>query len=203
MEKPTYNELIKNARKAKGLTQQELADEAGLSLRTVQRIEKGTEEISGYSLKQISKILNIPLEQIIMQNENQDYSANNINSIKALYLSSLTFLIFPLLGFLVPAVLGYMEKNKDEEYTYHWERIIKFQGIWSLIVTFVGPIIILFPSAPSTATNDIQGLLKFVGIIFITIVIAYYIVSLYLVINQFIQFSKQKSKLATDNKGEY
>lgn len=68
MEKTNYNELIKNTRKANGLTQQELANEAGLSLRTVQRIEKGTEEISGFSLRQISNVLDIPLEQLIMQN---------------------------------------------------------------------------------------------------------------------------------------
>lgn len=42
MTKPTINEIVKSARKAKGLTQQELADEAGISLRTVLRIEKGT-----------------------------------------------------------------------------------------------------------------------------------------------------------------
>jgi transcriptional regulator with XRE-family HTH domain len=53
MNKPNYYEIIKTARKAKGLTQQELANEAGVSLRTVQRIEKGTEEISGFSLRQI------------------------------------------------------------------------------------------------------------------------------------------------------
>ncbi|QRQ61453.1 helix-turn-helix domain-containing protein [Sphingobacterium multivorum] len=64
MESQSANQLIKLARKRKGLTQQELADQAGVSLRTVQRIEKGTEEISGFSLKQISQILEIPLEQL-------------------------------------------------------------------------------------------------------------------------------------------
>ncbi|WP_293953025.1 MULTISPECIES: helix-turn-helix domain-containing protein [unclassified Sphingobacterium] len=70
MESQSANQFIKLSRKRKGLTQQELADRAGVSLRTVQRIEKGTEEISGFSLKQISQILEIPLEQLIMPNVN-------------------------------------------------------------------------------------------------------------------------------------
>ena len=86
MNKPNYNETIKTALKAKGLTQEELADEAGVSLRTVQRIKKGTEEISGFSLRQISKVLEIPLEPIILQNVNQiSIDENQIGSIKALY----------------------------------------------------------------------------------------------------------------------
>ncbi|WP_336830152.1 helix-turn-helix transcriptional regulator [Sphingobacterium multivorum] len=77
MESQSANQLIKRSRKRKGLTQQELADQAGVSLRIVQRIEKGTEEISGFSLKQISQILEIPLEQLIMPNVNQISIDNN------------------------------------------------------------------------------------------------------------------------------
>lgn len=60
MESQAVNQLIKQSRKIKRLTQQDLANQAGLSLRTVQRIEKGTEEISGFSLRQISQVLEIP-----------------------------------------------------------------------------------------------------------------------------------------------
>lgn len=66
MEKSSLSELIKAVRKHKAMTQQELADSSGLSLRTEQRIEKGTEEVSSYSLKQISKILDLPLNEITM-----------------------------------------------------------------------------------------------------------------------------------------
>lgn len=40
MNNPNYNEIIKTARKAKGFTQQELAGKAGVSLRTMQRMER-------------------------------------------------------------------------------------------------------------------------------------------------------------------
>lgn len=141
METTNYNELIKITRKAKGLTQQELADEAGVSLRTVQRIEKGTEEISGFSLRQISKILDIPLEQIIMQNVNQiSIDSNQIGSIKALYLSSLTFFINPLFGIIVPGIIGFSKQNKTDLYNKHLYKILKVQS--SSI--FIGIIILIF-----------------------------------------------------------
>jgi len=125
MENQTVNQLIKQARKLRGLTQQDLANQAGLSLRTVQRIEKGTEEISGFSLRQISQILEIPLEQLIMPNVNQISIDNNQSgSIKALYLASLTFLVNPLLGLLVPAIMGYTKQNKDAQYSKHLKKII-------------------------------------------------------------------------------
>lgn len=125
MESQTVNQLIKQSRKRKGLTQQDLANQAGLSLRTVQRIEKGTEEISGFSLRQISQILEIPLEQLIMPNVNQiSIDKNQSGSIKALYLASLTFLVNPLLGLLVPAIMGYTKQNKDAQYSKHLKKII-------------------------------------------------------------------------------
>ncbi|CAM3836338.1 helix-turn-helix domain-containing protein [Sphingobacterium prati] len=140
MESQTVNQLIKQSRKRKGLTQQDLANQAGLSLRTVQRIEKGTEEISGFSLRQISQILEIPLEQLIMPNVNQiSIDKNQSGSIKALYLASLTFLVNPLLGLLVPAIMGYTKQNKDAQYSRHLKKIIIIHATGLLFLgAFIG-----------------------------------------------------------------
>lgn len=141
MEKTHYNELIKSARKLKGITQQELADKAGISLRTVQRIEKGTEEISGFSLKQISNILEIPLEGLIMSNVNQlSIDENQTGSIKALYIASLLYIINPLLGILVPAIMGYTKQNKNDVYKKNLKIIITIHGVGLIIL---GAIILL------------------------------------------------------------
>lgn len=143
MESQTVNQLIKQSRKLRGLTQQDLANQAGLSLRTVQRIEKGTEEISGFSLRQISQILEIPLEQLIMPNVNQiSIDKNQSGSIKALYLASLTFLVNPLLGLLVPAIMGYTKQNKDAQYSKHLKKIIIIHATGLLFLgAFIGYIL--------------------------------------------------------------
>lgn len=137
MEKPNYNQLIKTTRKQKALTQQDLADRAGISLRTVQRIEKGTEEISGYSLKKISEILDIPLEQMIMPSVNQISIDNNqIGSVKTLYLSSFVFLLNPVLGLIVPAIIGFSKQNKDSFYKKHLKNVLRIQLCGLLSVAF-------------------------------------------------------------------
>jgi len=145
MNKPNYNEIIKTARKSKGLTQQELADEAGVSLRTIQRIERGTEEISGFSLRQICNVLEIPLEEIIMQNVNQvSIDTNQTGSIRNLYLTSLSFILFPLLGFLIPGLIGITKRNKNEYYIKHFRFILLLQGIQSILILTIVPIAIFF-----------------------------------------------------------
>jgi len=60
--------VIKEVRKQKGLTQQDLAEHTNLSERTIQRIENNGVEPSFYSLKSIGKILEIDLHEIRNKN---------------------------------------------------------------------------------------------------------------------------------------
>lgn len=143
MEKQAIHEIIKQARKAKGMTQQDLADAGELSLRTIQRMEKGDHDISGYSLKQISTVLEIPLEKLIMTNVEQVKIETTSNSaIKALYLSSLFFVINPLFGIIIPTILYFNKTNKDHLYKKHF-RFILYYMIISMILTFGALIIIM------------------------------------------------------------
>ena len=48
---------IKDLRKRKGLSQENLSEESKLSLRTIQRIESGTVTPRAYTIKQISEAL--------------------------------------------------------------------------------------------------------------------------------------------------
>lgn len=56
--------VIKEVRKLKGLTQDELADRTNISVRTIQRIEKDAVEPSLYSLKTIGAILDVDFLKI-------------------------------------------------------------------------------------------------------------------------------------------
>lgn len=62
-------ERIKSLRKERGLTQAELAEQSGLSIRTMQRIENMEVNPSAYSLKMLSKALEIDLEDLNSQNK--------------------------------------------------------------------------------------------------------------------------------------
>lgn len=56
--------VIKETRKQKGLTQQDLSDLTNISVRTIQRIENDKVKLSSYSLINLSKILEIDLLKI-------------------------------------------------------------------------------------------------------------------------------------------
>jgi len=56
--------VIREVRKQKGLTQTELSDRTGISVRTIQRIEKDAVEPSIYSLKVISEVLEVDFLKI-------------------------------------------------------------------------------------------------------------------------------------------
>jgi len=60
--------VIKEVRKLKGLTQQDLSEHSNLSERTIQRIENNEVEPSFYSLKSIGEILKIDFHEIRNKN---------------------------------------------------------------------------------------------------------------------------------------
>jgi transcriptional regulator with XRE-family HTH domain len=70
---------IKKARTAQNLTQSQLAEKMGVSLRTIQRIEKNEVQPSSYSLQQIEKALSIDLKKV--ENTPQEMSPQKVYNI--------------------------------------------------------------------------------------------------------------------------
>ena len=58
---------VQNLREERNLTQAELAEKSGLSLRTIQRIEAGTEP-KGYTLKTLASSLNVSESELLIPN---------------------------------------------------------------------------------------------------------------------------------------
>ena len=64
---------IKELRIKKGMTQQQLADNSGITLRTIQRIENGEVKPSLHSLNTISRVLEADLSALIRQSASKPY----------------------------------------------------------------------------------------------------------------------------------
>lgn len=64
---------IKELRIKKGMTQQQLADDSGITLRTIQRIENGEVKPSLHSLNSISRVLEADLSALIQQSASKPY----------------------------------------------------------------------------------------------------------------------------------
>ncbi|SEA22661.1 helix-turn-helix domain-containing protein [Bizionia paragorgiae] len=104
------NELgkkIKEARKKKGFSQEELADLATINLRTLQRIENNQNEPRGKTLHLICEALQINAEDIL------DYGKQSDNSYLVLFhLSVLSFLAIPIGNIIIPLILWVTKKDK-------------------------------------------------------------------------------------------
>lgn len=130
---------VKELRNKKGMSQEVLAEESGLSLRTIQRIENGDSNPTGESLKRLSNALDVNPDELIdwTIKEDQRY-------LTFMNLSALTFLFFPLLGIIVPFMLWTSRKDKLKNINKIARDLINFEITWTIVLFFVPIILFLF-----------------------------------------------------------
>lgn len=126
-------------RKSRGLTQEELAEKAGVTVRTIQRIESGETEPRAYTLKRIAEALGLRWEELqnhmttvvqaAPENTSTPAAAAQETGRKELYLlnmSCFSYLVIPFVHALIPYQLW--KRNKDEA---GW-KIVKLQVSWTI-----------------------------------------------------------------------
>lgn len=123
---------LKTLRNQKGLSQEVLADESGLSLRTIQRIENGESNPTGDSLKRLANALNINPDELLDWAIKEDKKY-----LTFLNLSALSFLFFPLLGILIPFILWVSKKDKIKNINALGRDLINFEITWTLLLFFI------------------------------------------------------------------
>ena len=159
---------IKELRKQKGMSQEFLADESGLSLRTIQRIENGDTNPTGESLKRLSNALNVNPDELIDWSIKEDK-----RYLTFLNLSALTFLFFPLLGILVPFILWTSRKGKIKNINKLGKDLINFEITWTLLLFFIPLLWFLIAKIGLIDDLDLRiifiviGLMYFINLIFI------------------------------------
>ncbi|MEZ4853876.1 helix-turn-helix domain-containing protein [Flavobacterium sp.] len=93
-------ERISNARKTKGLTQEELAEFAKVNVRTIQRIENSENVPRGKTLNLICEVLDIDVEEL--NSVERGTSSKNIGTkiINSLFLIVLNLILMAIIGYL-------------------------------------------------------------------------------------------------------
>ena len=147
---------VKELRKRSGISQELLAENSGLSLRTVQRIENGETQPTGDSIKRLSSALNVTPNELI---DWQIIEDNNV--LLLLNLSQLGFIAFPLLGILISLIIWTSKKDKIKDADQVGKSILNFQISWTLLLFFM-TIGIIITSKLELATN-----ISFAGIFII------------------------------------
>jgi transcriptional regulator with XRE-family HTH domain len=136
---------IKDLRNRKGLSQEQLAEQAQLSLRTIQRIENGETEARGDTLKRLASALSVlpeDLTEITGEPARENIGDDSHGFLALLNLSALSFILFPLLGIAVPLALWLSNRKKVLNIDQHCKRIINFQISWCLLIAAM--LIVLF-----------------------------------------------------------
>jgi|BioPla2DNA2_1021312.scaffolds.fasta_scaffold34489_1 transcriptional regulator with XRE-family HTH domain len=104
MEKNKLAQGVKDLRKRKGLSQEDLSLKSGLSLRTIQRVENGESEPTGETLKRISAVFGITPNELIDWNfdkENLKYTVKTKNEYLHIFDSKLVISTSPEINDLV------------------------------------------------------------------------------------------------------
>ena len=118
---------ILEIRKQKGLSQETLSDMAGISLRTLQRIEKGESSPRGYTLKSVCNALDLDVEEIYNYGKEQDKGI-----LLLMHLSALSYLIIPLGNIILPLIIWLTQRKKILHLHEHGVSILNFQITLSL-----------------------------------------------------------------------
>jgi len=159
---------VKELRNKKGMSQEVLAEDSGLSLRTIQRIENGDSNPTGDSLKRLSNALDVNPDELIDWTIKEDKKY-----LIFLNLSALTFLFFPMLGILVPFILWTSKKDKIKNINKLGKGLINFEITWTILL-FLIPFLLILSSKIGLLENIslriiiiVIGVMYFINLIFI------------------------------------
>lgn len=139
MDNLDFQKRVREHRTKQGMSQEELAEKAQLSLRTIQRIENGENAPRGDTLKRLAAALGVSPEELIDWQEQEDD-----NLLTMLNLSQLGFLAFPLLGVIIPLILWILKKEKIKYVDAVGRSILNFQLTWNLLFYSVISLGLLF-----------------------------------------------------------
>lgn len=125
---------VKILREQKNLTQNELAEKSGISLRRIQRIESGS-PLKGFTLNAVAKALDTEPSDLFLNTENP-----NIERAKLINFSVLAGLVIPFGGIIFPLILT--SKTKDSVNKQIGKNIVGVQIILTAILSIA---LILIP----------------------------------------------------------
>lgn len=137
---------LKTFRRSKGFSQEGLAAASGISIRTIQRIEKGLSVGNGFTLNALAQALDIEIKDLAEQALSGILSSDDKSVLKILNLSAACVVVLPLSNVIIPAVIFW--KNRDNASVNSYGRkILSFQILWTLttmLLMIVVPVVLLF-----------------------------------------------------------
>ncbi|MBD2705577.1 helix-turn-helix domain-containing protein [Spirosoma sp. BT702] len=124
---------LKTYRRGRNLSQEELADLSGLSIRTIQRLEKGESVGSAYTLRTLARALQLTPEDLIAPQSPPCTATHpaTVDYLLRLNWSALAGIILPLANIILPAIFLWHHRH-DQLVKQRGRQILSFQIIWTL-----------------------------------------------------------------------
>ena len=143
-------ERIRQRREQKGYSQEYLAERAGVSIRTLQRIEGGHTEPRGHTLIALAHALNTAIEDLM------DFTKKeNSSTLHAINLSALAYWMFPLGNIIVPLIIWIINRDKVKGANQFGKRQILIQVGWTSLIFLSVVVFVLGPFLSQKAGIDI------------------------------------------------
>lgn len=130
----TIGKKISTERLNKGLSQELLAENSGVSLRTIQRIENDATQPRPYTLKVIAEALKMEVKELrFEQNIDAETLINHksLTKINLINSSTLLGIFIPFLNIIAPIIIWNFNK-KNPLVNKTGKKIISFQILWVL-----------------------------------------------------------------------
>lgn len=152
---------VKELRNQKGMSQENLAEESGLSLRTIQRIENGETNPTGETLKRLSGALNMDTAELYGGAIKEDK-----RYLIYLNLSALTFVFFPLFGIITPFLLWSERKDKSKSINKTGRDLINFEITWTIVLFLIPVLLMLFMKIGLLENLTIRAIITITAIMY-------------------------------------
>ena len=134
---------IVQARKQKGLTQEQLADLSQVTVRTIQRIESGETTPRAFTLKAIASVLEMSFEDLLSSNDHHNLTdttdepatpdfESSKHFLNLLCLSCFSYLVLPFIHVLIPVHLLKRSKEQHPGVIAFAKKMIRIQLYWQV-----------------------------------------------------------------------
>lgn len=178
------NKLAENLvyqRKLKGLTQKELSDRTNVTVRTIQRIEKGETDPHLQTIKLLAAALEVEVDELMVL---EDPKEENIQKKWLLLMHATPFIGFvvPLANIFIPLFLWIHKREDSKIYDEHGRKVVNFQT--TMVLAFAVALLVMIFSG-----NAFISVGPLITIVMVIIPYA----SLVMLINIFTAVNKQKS----------
>ncbi|WP_051718575.1 helix-turn-helix domain-containing protein [Hymenobacter sp. IS2118] len=135
-------------RKSKGMSQEVLAEQSGVSLRTIQRVEQGETVPRGHTVQALAAALQVSLEDLrheapptgpelpVLPPVPAPTLRDDPEFLQLLNLSALSFLVLPFLNLVVPWLLWRARRYRTAHVAALGRRVLGFQLLWQVASFF-------------------------------------------------------------------